>query len=299
MSQDKLIAVIGAGQMGQGIAQVAASIGDCSVIVYDISHEQCEKAKASIEKSLTKLREKGQLTTEQVSLSLTKISFTQGLSDLSQADVVIEAAPENLALKQVLFGELDAICKPETILASNTSSISLTALAAATKRPEQIIGMHFMNPVPLMALVEVIRAQQSSDATTQTIRTLAEQFGKTVVTSQDYPGFLSNRILMPMLNEAMFALFEGVGSIEDIDTTFKLGMRHPMGPLQLADFIGLDTCLSILNVLYEGFKDSKYRPCPLLVNMVMAGKVGDKKGEGFYDYSDPKNPKVAKSFGKK
>jgi 3-hydroxybutyryl-CoA dehydrogenase len=278
------IGVIGAGQMGQGIAQVAASLGGETVTVYDVSATQCDKARTAIGKSLDKLAEKGTITLEQAAFGHKNIHFTQGLGDLDTASVVIEAAPENLSLKCELFQQLDTLCPPETILASNTSSISLTTLAAATKRPDRVIGMHFMNPVPLMSLVELIRAQQTSDATAQQIHALAERFGKTVVTSADYPGFLANRILMPMLNEAMFALYEGVGTADDIDTTMKLGMRHPMGPLQLADFIGLDTCLAILNVLYDGFKDPKYRPCPLLVNLVTAGHVGKKAGKGFYTY---------------
>lgn len=284
MTQLEKIGVVGAGQMGQGIAQVAAQEASLPVILLDVSAVQLEKAKSNIEKNLDKLLEKAIITAEQKTATLKNISFESDLKKLSDCDIIIEAAPENLDLKKSLFTQLDSIAKPEAILASNTSSISLTVLASITNRPSQVIGMHFMNPVPRMPLVEIIRAHQTTDAVYQKVDALAQKMKKTTTVSEDYPGFLANRILMPMLNEAIFALYEGVGSKEDIDTTMKLGMNHPMGPLQLADFIGLDTCLAILNVLHDGFKDPKYRPCPLLVKMVDAGLYGKKSGEGFYKY---------------
>lgn len=283
MSNIKTVGVIGAGQMGSGIAQVMAQAG-LAVLLQDISEAQLAKAKAGIEKSLAKFVEKGKLTAEQQASALAALTFTQSLEDLKPCDLVVEAIVENEAIKVELFGKLDALLGESAIIASNTSSISLTRLAAATKRPAQVIGMHFMNPVPLMKLVEIIRGVQTSDATYAAIRTLTETLGKTPVVANDFPGFISNRVLMPLLNEAMYAVFEGVGSPEDIDTVLKLGMNHPMGPLTLADFIGLDTCLAIMNVLYDGFQDARFRPCPLLRQYVDAGYYGRKSGRGFFVY---------------
>ncbi len=278
------VAVVGAGQMGSGIAQVMAQLGEYKVFVQDVSEKALEKSRAGIEKSLSKFEEKGKITTEDKTAALERLSFVTAIADLKDADLVVEAIVENEEIKIEVFQELDKITKPTCILASNTSSISITRLATATSRPEQVIGMHFMNPVPLMKLVEIIRGAQTSDATFNTIEQLTKVVAKTPVMSRDFPGFISNRILMPMINEAVFALFEGVGSAEDIDTVMKLGMNHPMGPLTLADFIGLDTCLSIMNVLYDGYKDSKYRPCPLLKQYVDAGYMGRKSGRGFFKY---------------
>lgn len=278
-----IVGVIGAGQMGSGIAQVMATAGK-QVILHDVAKAQLDKAKAGIENSLAKFVEKGKLTDEQRQQALTKLTFTESLDGLASVDLVVEAIIENEAIKLDLFKQLDELVQPKAILASNTSSISITKLAAATQRPEQVIGMHFMNPVPLMTLVEIIRGAQTSDATFQTIDELTKALGKTPVVANDFPGFISNRVLMPLLNEAMFAVYEGVGTPEAVDTVMKLGMNHPMGPLQLADFIGLDTCLAILNVLYEGFGDQKYRPCPLLKQYVDAGWFGKKSGQGFYTY---------------
>ncbi len=281
----KTVGVIGSGQMGSGIAQVMANEGQCQVIVQDITDTQLDRARLGIESSLEKFVSKSTITASEKEKALSRLTFTRDLEGLSQADVVIEAIVEDEAQKIQLFQALDSLLKPEAILASNTSSISITRLATATRRPDQVIGMHFMNPVPLMRLVEIIRGAQTSDATYQTIQELGQKLGKVTVMSHDYPGFISNRILMPMINEAIFALFEGIGSAEDIDTVMKLGMNHPMGPLQLADFIGLDTCLAILNVLYDGFRDPKYRPCPLLVQKVNAGYLGKKTGRGFFEYA--------------
>jgi 3-hydroxybutyryl-CoA dehydrogenase len=277
------VGVIGAGQMGSGIAQVMATAGK-QVILQDVAKAQLDKAKAGIENSLAKFVEKGKLTDEQRQQALTKLTFTESLDGLASVDLVVEAIIENEAIKLDLFKQLDELVQPKAILASNTSSISITKLAAATQRPEQVIGMHFMNPVPLMTLVEIIRGAQTSDATFQTIDELTKVLGKTPVVANDFPGFISNRVLMPLLNEAMFAVYEGVGTPEAVDTVMKLGMNHPMGPLKLADFIGLDTCLAILNVLYDGFGDQKYRPCPLLKQYVDAGWFGKKSGRGFYTY---------------
>lgn len=281
----RTIGVVGAGQMGQGIAQVAASIGQYPVIVLEISEAQQEKAKKGIKSSLDKLVEKNQLTATDAEQALNQITFVKGVGDLDYCQVVIEAVPEIESLKHQLFQQLDELLPPEVILASNTSSLSLTALASKTKRPSKVVGMHFMNPVPVLTLVELIKAQQTSEETFKTIYQLTEKFGKTPVSSEDYPGFLSNRILMPMINEAIFCLYEGVGQPEDIDQVMTLGMKHPLGPLKLADLIGLDTCLAIMNVLYDGFKDSKYRPCPLLVKKVEAQQLGRKTGQGFYTYA--------------
>jgi 3-hydroxybutyryl-CoA dehydrogenase len=279
----KTVGVVGAGTMGNGIAQVFAVAG-YDVKMRDMGAPQLERGMGSIQKSLAKLVEKGRLGEDESKAALGRIETTTDLKDLAGCDLVVEAIFENFEAKASAFRELDELLGPEAILASNTSSIDITRLAAVTKRPDRFCGMHFFNPVPLMALVEIIRGLATSDETYNTIKATAEKLGKTPVEVRDYPGFVSNRVLMPMINEAVFALYEGVASKEDIDTVMKLGMNHPMGPLTLADFIGLDVCLDILNVLYDGFKDPKYRPCPLLVKMVQAGRLGRKSGEGFYSY---------------
>jgi 3-hydroxybutyryl-CoA dehydrogenase len=280
----KHIGIIGAGQMGSGIAQVAATYTDAQVILVDVSETQRLKAKLSIQASLQKLSEKKAILPEQAESALNRLVFSESLHNLAPCELVLEAIVENFEAKKALFKALETIISPTTLLASNTSSISLTQLAGTTQYPERVVGIHFMNPVPLMKLVEIISATQTHPETLKQATSFAVSLQKTTVLSADYPGFISNRILMPMINEAIFALYEGVGSAEDIDTVMKLGMNHPMGPLQLADFIGLDTCLAILNVLYEGFKDSKYRPCPMLVNFVHAGYLGKKTKRGFYNY---------------
>lgn len=278
------IAVIGAGTMGNGIAHTFAQHG-YTVALIDIQAGAIEKALASIDKNLDRQLKKGVLDEAAKIEVLNRINtYTDVKSGVSDADLVIEAVAEDAAVKLQLFKELDRWCKPDALFASNTSSISITRIAAATNRPEQVIGMHFMNPVPVMKLVEVIRGYATDEQTTVRIMDLARSLQKTPVDVQDYPGFVSNRILMPMINEAIYTLFEGVASAEAIDDVMQLGMAHPMGPLKLADFIGLDVCLSILNVLYEGFGNPKYAPCPLLVNMVRAGKLGIKTGSGFYRY---------------
>jgi len=279
----KHVAVIGAGTMGNGIAQVCATYG-YRVTLIDVVPEQLERATASIKTSVEKLHSKGRLTDEQRQAALANVATATDLAAAADADFVVEAVVENLEIKQRVFTELDGRTRPEVLLASNTSSISITALGAATGRPDKVIGMHFMNPVPLMKLVEVIRALQTSDETAATVVALAESLGKTPVEAQDYPGFISNRILCPMINEAIYALMEGVGTREGIDTVMKLGMNHPMGPLELADLIGLDIVLNIMEVLHEGLGDDKYRPCPLLKRMVAAGHLGRKAGQGFYQY---------------
>jgi 3-hydroxybutyryl-CoA dehydrogenase len=278
------VGVIGAGQMGNGIAQVMSHKGNLKVIVQDVSESALEKAQKTIDGSLSKFVAKSLLDESEKNNVLSRIRFEKSFDVLKDADLVVEAIVENESVKKDIFRNLDELTRPHCILASNTSSISITRLASVTKRPEQVIGMHFMNPVPLMKLVEIIRAAQTSDATYQAVNDLALTLDKTTVVSKDFPGFISNRILMPLLNEAMFALYEGIGSVEDIDTVMKFGMNHPMGPLQLADFIGLDTCLSIMNVLYEGFQDARFRPCPLLKQYVDAGWYGKKSGKGFYSY---------------
>jgi len=281
----KLIAVIGSGTMGNGIAHAFAQAG-YAVSITDISEEALKKAMATIEKNMSRQVEKGTLTADAKSKALANISTTTFLKEgIREADLVIEAATENIELKLKIFREMDENTRPGTILASNTSSISITKIAAATKSPENVIGMHFMNPVPVMKLVEVIRGYATSDAVTKTIMELSQTLGKVPVEVNDYPGFVANRILMPMINEAIYTLHEHVAGVAEIDTVMKLGMAHPMGPLQLADFIGLDTCLSILHVLHQGFGNPKYAPCPLLVNMVQAGHTGVKSGHGFYKYT--------------
>jgi len=278
------VMVAGAGQMGAGIAQVCAQAG-FAVWMYDVKEEALDNGKALITKLLSRSVEKERMTEEEKSAVLDRLTMTTAIEDANQADVVIEAVVENIEVKKSVFQQLDQVASKETILATNTSSLPLTEIAAATSRPEKVIGMHFMNPVPVMKLVEVIRAIQTSDATYQTIADMTKLLNKTSVESNDFPGFIANRILMPMINEAIFTVHEGVASVEDVDTVMKLGMNHPMGPLTLADFIGLDTCLYIMEVLYEGFGDSKYRPCPLLKQYVQAGWYGKKSGRGFYTYS--------------
>ena len=284
----KTIAVIGAGTMGNGIAHTFAQNG-FKVNLIDVSDAALKKGIATVTKNLDRQVAKEVLTEAQKNDTLLNIALLTDLKEgVSTADLVVEAASEKLAIKLDIFEKLDNFCKPNTILASNTSSISITQIAAATQRAEQVIGMHFMNPVPVMKLVEIISGYSTSKETLATVTKLAEQLGKTPVPVNDYPGFVANRILMPMLNEAIETLYNGVAGVKEIDTVMKLGMAHPMGPLQLADFIGLDVCLSILEVMYDGFKNPKYAPCPLLVNMVRAGKLGIKSGEGFYDYSESK-----------
>ena len=277
------IAIIGAGTMGNGIAQACTAAG-YQVTLIDVVPEQLERALASINKSVEKLHSKGRLTDEQREAALANITTASEVTAAAAADFVVEAVVESLEIKERVFAELDECTRPEVILASNTSSISITELGAVTRWPDKVIGMHFMNPVPLMKLVEVIRGLVTSDETTGTVVALVERLGKTPVEAQDYPGFISNRILCPMINEAIYALMEGVGTREAIDTVMKLGMNHPMGPLALADLIGLDIVLNVMEVLHAGLGDDKYRPCPLLKRMVAAGHLGRKAGRGFYEY---------------
>lgn len=293
----KNIAVIGAGTMGNGIAHTFAQYG-YQVNLIDISEASLERAISTIHKNLDRMIAKEIISEADKKNTLDHITTHTLLKDgITDADLVVEAAVEHIELKLNIFKELDQICREDTILATNTSSISITKIASSTSRPQNVIGMHFMNPVPIMKLVEVIRGYSTSDEVTRTIMELSEKLDKIPVEVNDYPGFVANRILMPMINEAVETLYNKVAGVKEIDTVMKFGMAHPMGPLQLADFIGLDVCLSILNVMYNGFKNPKYAPCPLLVNMVMAGKLGVKSGEGFYDYSESrKAEKVSGQF---
>jgi len=295
----KNISVIGAGTMGNGIAHTFAQFG-YNVNLIDISQDSLDRGLATIAKNLERMVTKGKISAEDKAETLNNITtFTQLKDGVSNADLVVEAATENVDLKLNIFKQMDEFAPSHCILSTNTSSISITKIAAVTSRPEQVIGMHFMNPVPIMKLVEVIRGYSTSQEVCDTIFDLSKKLSKIPTEVNDYPGFIANRILMPMINEAIYSLYEGVAGVEEIDTVMKLGMAHPMGPLQLADFIGLDVCLSILNVLHDGFGNPKYAPCPLLVNMVTAGKKGIKAGEGFYDYSESrKAEKVSKQFAK-
>lgn len=293
----KHVAVIGSGTMGNGIAHTFAQNG-YQVNLIDISKDAIDKGITTITKNLDRMLAKERITPAKKQETLNNIStFTNLEKGVKRVNLVVEAATENTQLKLNIFKDLDALCDAKTILASNTSSISITKIAAVTNRPEKVIGMHFMNPVPIMKLVEIIRGYSTSNEVTNFIMDLSKKLKKVPVEVNDYPGFIANRILMPMLNEAFYALYEGVAGVYEIDTVMKLGMAHPMGPLQLADFIGLDVCLSILNVLYDGFGNPKYAPCPLLVNMVTAGKLGVKSGEGFYNYAESrKAEKIAQQF---
>ena len=293
----KNIAVIGAGTMGNGIAHTFAQF-DYNVQLIDVSEEALKKGVAKITKNLDRMVAKEKITEETKEKTLNNITtYTSIKEGVKYTSLVVEAATENSVLKAKIFKELDEVCPEDTILATNTSSISITQIAAETKRTDKVIGMHFMNPVPIMKLVEIIRGYNTSDEVTDFIVDLSKKINKIPVEVNDYPGFVANRILMPMINESIETLYNGVAGVAEIDTVMKLGMAHPMGPLQLADFIGLEVCLSILNVMYDGFKNPKYAPCPLLVNMVMAGKLGVKSGEGFYDYSESRKAEnVAKMF---
>lgn len=295
----KKIAVIGAGTMGNGIAHVFAQTG-FAVNLIDVNAAQLQKALTTIDKNLDRQVAKGALTAEQKAATLQNITTVNSIADgVKNAELVIEAATENTELKLEIFRQIDANAPEDCILATNTSSISITKIAAVTKRPEMVIGMHFMNPVPVMKLVEIINGYATKIEVTETVEALSKQLGKVPCVVNDYPGFIANRILMPMINEAIYSLYEGVAGVEEIDTVMKLGMAHPMGPLQLADFIGLDVCHSILKVLHDGFGNPKYAPCPLLVNMVLAGKLGAKTGEGFYKYTaGSKELVVSDSFKK-
>ncbi|GER60873.1 3-hydroxybutyryl-CoA dehydrogenase [Patiriisocius marinus] len=289
------VAVIGAGTMGNGIAHTFAQF-DYKVQLIDISQENIDRGMATITKNLDRMVAKEKISEDDKARTLNNITtFTSLEQGVKEASLVIEAATENLDLKLKIFKDLEKFCPSNTILASNTSSISITQIAAVTSRPEMVIGMHFMNPVPIMKLVEIIKGYSTSDETYKTVEEVSKKLNKVPVEVNDYPGFVANRILMPMINEAIETLYNGVAGVKEIDTVMMLGMAHPMGPLALADFIGLDVCLSILNVMYDGFKNPKYAPCPLLVNMVMAGKKGAKSGEGFYDYSENRKAEVVSS----
>jgi len=293
------ITVIGAGTMGNGIAHAFAQ-KNFNVNLVDISADALDRALETIEKNLVRMVSKEKITEQDKANTLNNITtYTDFIQGVKETDLVVEAATENVDLKLKIFKQLDEICDPNTLLATNTSSISITEIAAVTNRPSKVIGMHFMNPVPVMKLVEVIRGKETSDKVTLSIMDMSKHLGKNPVEVNDAPGFVANRILMPMINEAIYTLYEDISSVEGIDTVMILGMSHPMGPLHLADFIGLDVCLSILKVMHKGFGGKKYTPCPLLVNMVEAGKLGVKSGEGFYDYSDgPRSKKVATQFKK-
>ncbi|AQX10066.1 3-hydroxybutyryl-CoA dehydrogenase [Elizabethkingia ursingii] len=296
---NKNIVVIGAGTMGNGIAHTFAQTG-FKVNLVDVSQEALDRGIKTITTNLDRIIAKGNLTEEEKANTLANISTFTALEDaVKDANLIVEAATENIDLKLKIFQQMDAAAPADCILATNTSSISITKIASVTSRPEKVIGMHFMNPVPIMKLVEIIKGYSTSKETFSTIYEMSKTLGKVPVEVNDYPGFVANRILMPMINEAIYSLYESVAGVEEIDTVMKLGMAHPMGPLQLADFIGLDVCLSIMNVLYDGFKNPKYAPCPLLVNMVTAKKLGVKSGEGFYDYSESKKAeKISKQFAK-
>ena len=288
----KNVAVIGAGTMGNGIAHTFAQF-DYKVQLIDVSQAALDRGLATIAKNLDRMVAKERISEAEKTQTLANITtYTNMEEGVEYASLVVEAATENIDLKLKIFRDLDTFCPDDTILASNTSSISITQIAAVTSRPEMVIGMHFMNPVPIMKLVEIIKGYNTSSATYKTVEEISRKLNKVPVEVNDYPGFVANRILMPMINEAIETLYNGVAGVEEIDTVMKLGMAHPMGPLQLADFIGLDVCLSILKVMYEGFKNPKYAPCPLLVNMVMAGKLGIKSGEGFYDYAQSNKAEV-------
>ncbi|MEP3277851.1 MAG: 3-hydroxybutyryl-CoA dehydrogenase [Stappiaceae bacterium] len=279
----KKVGVVGAGQMGNGIAHVCA-LADYDVSLYDVAADRVDEGLATINGNLTRQVSKSAITEEQREKALSRISGAKNIDALSDVDIIIESATENEQIKRKIFSQICPILKPEAILATNTSSISITRLASSTDRPERFIGIHFMNPVPVMELVELVRGIATEDETFDAARKFVKTTGKTVAVSEDFPAFMVNRILLPMINEAIYTLYEGVGSVESIDTSMRLGANHPMGPLQLADFIGLDTCLSIMQVLYEGLADTKYRPCPLLVKYVEAGWLGRKTQRGFYDY---------------
>ncbi|OPC36547.1 3-hydroxybutyryl-CoA dehydrogenase [Elizabethkingia meningoseptica] len=296
---NKNIVVIGAGTMGNGIAHTFAQTG-FKVNLVDVSQEALDRGVKTITTNLDRIIAKGNLTEDEKAQTLANITTFTALEDaVKDADLIVEAATENIDLKLKIFQQMDAAAPADCILATNTSSISITKIASVTSRPEKVIGMHFMNPVPIMKLVEIIKGYSTSKETFDSIYEMSKVLGKVPVEVNDYPGFVANRILMPMINEAIYSLYEGVAGVEEIDTVMKLGMAHPMGPLQLADFIGLDVCLSIMNVLYDGFKNPKYAPCPLLVNMVTAKKMGVKSGEGFYDYSESKKAeKISKQFAK-